>query len=146
MKFGIMNLLPFAEGKSSADIFRETLEETAYAEELGFDSVWLAEHHFSRYGILGNPLVLGAAIAERTKRIRIGTAVVIAPFYDPIRLAEDAALVDALSGGQRVDLPLLADQRAQRFVRRAQRLPVAGTRSAARAGPRASRCRPPQPP
>jgi alkanesulfonate monooxygenase SsuD/methylene tetrahydromethanopterin reductase-like flavin-dependent oxidoreductase (luciferase family) len=103
MKFGIMNLLPFADGKSSADIFRETLEETAYAEELGFDSVWLAEHHFSRYGILGNPLVLGAAIAERTKRIRIGTAVVIAPFYDPIRLAEDAALVDALSGG-RLDL------------------------------------------
>lgn len=103
LKFGLMNLFPFADGKSPDVIFKETLDEIAYAEELGFDSVWLAEHHFSRYGILGNPLVLAAAIAQRTKRMRIGTAVVIAPFYDPIRLAEDAALVDALSGG-RLDL------------------------------------------
>lgn len=103
LKFGVMNLFPFAEGKSPETIFSETLEEIAFAEELGFDSVWLAEHHFSRYGILGNPLVLAAAIAQRTSRIRIGTAVVIAPFYDPIRLAEDAALVDVLSGG-RLDL------------------------------------------
>lgn len=103
MKFGLMNLFPFADGKSPEEIFDETLEEIAYAEALGFDSVWLAEHHFSRYGILGNPLVLAAAIAQRTSRIRIGTAVVIAPFYDPLRLAEDAALVDVLSNG-RLDL------------------------------------------
>lgn len=103
MKFGLMNLFPYADEKSPEEIFDETLEEIAYAEELGFDSVWLAEHHFSRYGILGNPLVFAAAIAQRTSRIRIGTAVVIAPFYDPLRLAEDAALVDVLSNG-RLDL------------------------------------------
>lgn len=103
MTFGLMNLFPFADTKSPQEIFDETLEEIAYAEELGFNAVWLAEHHFSRYGILGNPLVLAAAIAQRTKTMRIGTAVVIAPFYDPIRLAEDAALVDVLSGG-RLDL------------------------------------------
>lgn len=100
MKFGIMNLFPYPEGKSADTIFSETLEEIQYAEELGFDSVWLAEHHFSEYGILGNPLVLAAAIAERTRRIRIGTAVLVLPFYDPIRVAEDCALVDVLSGGR----------------------------------------------
>lgn len=103
LKFGIMNLFPYADEKPPKQIFDETLAEIAFAEDLGFDSVWLAEHHFSRYGILGNPLVLAAAIAERTKRIRIGTAVIIAPFYDPLRLAEDAALVDVLSNG-RLDL------------------------------------------
>lgn len=103
LKFGIMNLFPFADEKSPDQIFRETLDEIAFAEELGFESVWLGEHHFSRYGILGNPFVFGAAIAQRTKKIRIGTAVAVTPFYDPIRLAEDAALLDCLSDG-RLDL------------------------------------------
>jgi alkanesulfonate monooxygenase SsuD/methylene tetrahydromethanopterin reductase-like flavin-dependent oxidoreductase (luciferase family) len=73
------------------------------ADQLGFDSAWLAEHHFSRYGILGNPLMMGAALAETTKRIRIGTAVVVLPFHEPRRLAEDSAMLDVLSGG-RLDL------------------------------------------
>lgn len=99
MKFGIMNLFP-AEGASDHQVLRDTLEEIELADELGFDSAWLAEHHFSRYGILGNPLMLGAALAERTTRITIGTAVVVLPFHDPIRLAEDAATVDILSNGR----------------------------------------------
>lgn len=102
MKFGVQNLFP-AEGDDDHGVLLETLEEIKLADELGFDSAWLAEHHFSRYGVLGNPLLLGAAIAETTKQIRIGTAVVVVPFHNPLRLAEDAATLDTLSGG-RLDL------------------------------------------
>lgn len=102
MKFGVQNLFP-ADGNDDHGVLLETLEEIKLADELGFDSAWLAEHHFSRYGILGNPLLLGAAVAQETKRIRIGTAVVVLPFHNPLRLAEDTATLDVLSGG-RVDL------------------------------------------
>src|SRR4051794_35449106 len=78
----------------------EALEDIKLADELGYDSVWLAEHHFSRYGLLGNPLVFGAAIAQMTQNIRIGTAVAVLPFHNPLRLAEDAATLDILSGGR----------------------------------------------
>lgn len=101
MKFGVMNLFP-AEGADDAQVLRDTLEEIGIADQLGFDSCWLAEHHFSRYGILGNPLMLGAAIAQRTRTITIGTAVVVVPLHDPIRIAEDAALLDILSEGRLV--------------------------------------------
>lgn len=100
MKFGIMNLFPGGEGLADQEVFHQTLEEIALADELGFDSVWLAEHHFSRYGVLGNPLSFGMAVAERTKRITIGTAVLVLPFHDPMRLAEDIAALDVLSGGR----------------------------------------------
>lgn len=99
MKFGIMNLFPADEGNDH-QIVRETLEEIQIADDLGYDSCWLAEHHFSRYGILGNPLMLGTAIAERTKTITIGTAVLVLPLHDPIRVAEDAAMLDVLSNGR----------------------------------------------
>lgn len=102
MKFGVQNLFP-AEGDDDHRVLLDTLEEIRLADELGFDSAWLAEHHFSRYGILGSPLLLAAAIAQQTKRIRIGTAVVVLPFHNPLRLAEDAAAIDVLSGG-RLDL------------------------------------------
>jgi alkanesulfonate monooxygenase SsuD/methylene tetrahydromethanopterin reductase-like flavin-dependent oxidoreductase (luciferase family) len=98
VKFGIMNLFP-AEG-ADHDVYHQTLEEIALADELGFDSVWLAEHHFSRYGLLGNPLNFGMAVAARTTKISIGTAVLVLPFYDPIRLAEDIAAIDVLSRGR----------------------------------------------
>lgn len=100
MRFGIMNLFPLVEGQSDREVIRDTLEEIQLADELGFDAVWLAEHHFSEYGILGNPITFGMAIAERTKRIQIGTAVLVLPFYDPVRLAEDVALLDVISGGR----------------------------------------------
>lgn len=103
MEFGVMNLFPYKKGNSEKQMIEEAIEELTYAEELGFDSVWIAEHHFSEYGIIGNPLMLASHLAARTKRIRIGTAVTILPFYNPIRLAEDAALVDIMSDG-RLDL------------------------------------------
>ena len=100
MKFGIMNLFPVSDGSSDQQVLRDTLEEIQIADELGFDSVWLAEHHFSKYGILGSPLQFGMAVAERTKRITIGTAVLVLPFHDPLRLAEDVAALDVMSGGR----------------------------------------------
>jgi alkanesulfonate monooxygenase SsuD/methylene tetrahydromethanopterin reductase-like flavin-dependent oxidoreductase (luciferase family) len=102
MKFGIMNLFPLAGSQDDRQVINDSLEEAVLADEFGFDSFWLAEHHFSGYGILGNPLVFAGAIAQRTKRITIGTAVMVIPFYNPMRLAEDAALVDVLSNGRLV--------------------------------------------
>ncbi|MBX6378685.1 MAG: LLM class flavin-dependent oxidoreductase [Clostridia bacterium] len=102
MKFGVMELFQFPEGKTADQVLHETLETAQLAEELGFDSIWLAEHHFSEYGIVGSPLLMAAAIAARTKRIQIGTAVLVLPFYDPVRLAEECALVDVMSGGRLV--------------------------------------------
>src|SRR5256712_11559515 len=72
----------------------------AWTEELGFASLWLTEHHFIEYGLSVSPTVLAAAAAMRTRRVRIGLAAAILPFHDPIRLAEELAMVDILSGGR----------------------------------------------
>lgn len=105
MKIGVFCIFDhWPEVKSVPQYFRDFLEITQRAEELGFDSVWVSEHHFTRYGgILPRPQVLLAAMAERTRRIRLGTAVSLVPFDNPIRAAEDFALLDVLSGG-RLDL------------------------------------------
>lgn len=99
MRFGFISHV--VGPQNSADVLRETVELAEYAEELGFDSFWVAQHHFgAQRGHCPSPLVLLAAVAQQTTRIRLGTAVVVASLEDPIRLAEDAATVDALSGGR----------------------------------------------
>ena len=80
--------------------YRSILDQIVAAEELGIDSVWLTEHHFCDDGYTPSPLVLGAAIAERTTRLRIGTNLMLLPLHDPIRLAEDSATLSLLSGGR----------------------------------------------
>ncbi len=62
--------------------------------------MWLPEHHFEVYGMLVNPMTLAIAISHRTRRLKIGTAIKVLPFRHPLRVAEDAALVDNLSGGR----------------------------------------------
>jgi alkanesulfonate monooxygenase SsuD/methylene tetrahydromethanopterin reductase-like flavin-dependent oxidoreductase (luciferase family) len=85
-------------------LYRDYVELFVAAEELGFDSAWVAQHHFDdSAGRLPSPFPFLAAVAERTRRIRLGTAVVTLPLEDPVRVAEDAAVLDALSGG-RVEL------------------------------------------
>jgi alkanesulfonate monooxygenase SsuD/methylene tetrahydromethanopterin reductase-like flavin-dependent oxidoreductase (luciferase family) len=85
-------------------LYRDYVELFVAAEELGFDSGWVAQHHFdASAGRLPSPLTFLAAVAERTDRIHLGTAVVTLPLEDPLRVAEDAAVLDALSGG-RVEL------------------------------------------
>ncbi len=82
-------------------LYRDYVELFVAAEELGFDSCWVAQHHFdASAGGLPSPFPFLAAVAERTRRIRLGTAVVTLPLEDPIRVAEDAAVLDALSGGR----------------------------------------------
>ena len=81
---------------------REELMQLELAEELGFDSVWITEHHFSDYSIAPNPLFYLAYLAGRTKRVRLGTQVVVVPWHDPVRLAEEIALLDHMSGGRAI--------------------------------------------
>jgi natural product biosynthesis luciferase-like monooxygenase protein len=77
------------------------VEQVAFGEQLGFESVWLAEHHFHSFaGIFSSPPVLGAAIAQRTIKMRIGTAVLLLPYHNPLRIAEDYATLDCLSNGR----------------------------------------------
>lgn len=100
MKFGLFYLFSDFGDIPQDRLFNEVLEEIEYGEELGFDSVWLPEHHFAIYGMLGNPMTFAAAISQRTRTMKIGTAIMVLSFQHPLRVAEDAALVDALSGGR----------------------------------------------
>ncbi|MDQ1492739.1 MAG: hypothetical protein QOD57_1730 [Actinomycetota bacterium] len=100
MKFAIFALLEQPAGHKVADVYSKAIEQAEAADELGFEAIWLAEHHFTEYGTLASPAVLGTAIAGRTKRLRIGTGVAILPFHDPRRLAEDYATLDLLSDGR----------------------------------------------
>jgi alkanesulfonate monooxygenase SsuD/methylene tetrahydromethanopterin reductase-like flavin-dependent oxidoreductase (luciferase family) len=86
--------------KPSDRLYGEILEQIAWGENNGFDDVWLSEHHFIEDGYLPSMLPAAAAIAARTKRIRIPLGVLLMPFHNPVRLAEDIAVVDAISGGR----------------------------------------------
>jgi natural product biosynthesis luciferase-like monooxygenase protein len=92
--------VPELDGDYST-FYGRMIEQIVWADELGFATVWLTEHHFSPYGgTLPNPAVFGAAIAARTRRIRIGTAVTVLPLHNPLLVAEDFAMLDVLSGGR----------------------------------------------
>lgn len=103
MKFGVLILptyVPEHDG-SEAETYAKMLAQIDRAEALGFDGVWLTEHHFTAYGgLVPSPAILAAAIAQRTRRLRIGMAVSLLPFHRPVRIAEDMAMVDILSGGR----------------------------------------------
>ena len=80
--------------------YRDALEEVVRAEDLGFDSVWMEEHHSVTDHYWPSPLPVLAGFATRTSRMRLGTDILVAPFYHPVRLAEDAAMLDVMSGGR----------------------------------------------
>lgn len=86
---------------SPAERYRLAVEQIVKAEELGFDSAWVAQHHFHETeGGLPSPLIFLAHVAARTSRIRLGTGIITLPLEDALRVAEDAAVVDLLSGGR----------------------------------------------
>jgi len=81
-------------------LYSKVEAQAARADQLGFDAIWVAEHHFALYGRLTSPLLFLARLSALTERIGLGTAVVEAPHYHPLRLAEEAALLDVLSRGR----------------------------------------------
>lgn len=81
-------------------VYRRALERIAIMDRSGYDAVWLTEHHFTDYSVCPSIPVIGTFAAARTSRLRIGTGVCLAGFYHPLRLAEEIALLDVLSGGR----------------------------------------------
>ena len=101
MKFGLHYLMSCSDSQSPAQRYRDTVEQAARGEDLGFESVWPVEQHFNQYqSALPCPALLLAAIAERTRTMRLGTAIVQLPLGHPLRIAEELATLDVLSGGR----------------------------------------------
>ena len=100
MKFGIFYIVQWHESRTQEQALREALEQIELADQLGIDEVWLGEHHFSRHGLLSGLFAFAGHVVARTKRMRIGTAVSVLPFHNPIVVAEEAAMLDILSGGR----------------------------------------------
>lgn len=102
MRIGTYFFLQAPPGHSGPEIVAEEVEQMVLSERLGFDSVWLTEHHYADYGLSSAPSVLAATVAARTQRITIGLAVYVLPFHHPLRLAEETAMLDILSHGRLV--------------------------------------------
>ena len=101
MEIGLFTEFQCPAGMSEARAFDESMAQMTAAEELGFDAVWLAEIHFQKdRSVLASPLVVAAAVAVRTERVRIGIAVQVLPLSHPLHLAENVATVDHLSKGR----------------------------------------------
>ena len=100
MKFGLFQSVQLPNPKEQVKYYKDALAQVRHAEQLGFDSVWITEHHFSRHGIVSATLSLLAYLAGVTSKIRLGTGVTVIPFHNPIHLAEQAATVDLLSDGR----------------------------------------------
>ena len=100
MRFGTFVFSISSERETDHQVINETLREIDLAEEVGMDAVWLTEHHFDGAVAYADPVVFGSAVAMRTKRVKIGFAVVEMALHHPVRLAVQTALLDNLSGGR----------------------------------------------
>jgi alkanesulfonate monooxygenase SsuD/methylene tetrahydromethanopterin reductase-like flavin-dependent oxidoreductase (luciferase family) len=103
MKFGLFGSATAKRGGPDLDSgqgFREYVDYTVEADALGYDSIFVVEHHFTGYGQVSASLNLLTWVAARTKRLRLGTAVIVLPWHNPVLLAEQAATLDLLSGGR----------------------------------------------
>jgi alkanesulfonate monooxygenase SsuD/methylene tetrahydromethanopterin reductase-like flavin-dependent oxidoreductase (luciferase family) len=114
MRFGTFFFFQAAPGLSHEEVVHRELEQMEWTEELGFDQIWLTEHHFIDYGLSVDPAALASAAASRTSRVRIGLAAAILPFHHPLRLAEQLALVDVISKG-RLDIGVGRGNRPAEF-------------------------------
>lgn len=102
MKLGVFSVMDFhpEQQESAAGFYREMITLAVDTENLGYDSMWVAEHHFANYGLCPAPAVLLATIAQKTEKIRLGPAVCVLPFHDPVKVAEEYAVLDVVSGGR----------------------------------------------
>jgi len=94
--------IPAESGRTFAQEYRTILDLTMLTEDLGLDAAWVSEHHFAEDGYLPSLVVMMSAMAAVTMRIELGTGVILAPFHDPVRLAEDFAVCDQISGGRTI--------------------------------------------
>ncbi|WP_158782999.1 LLM class flavin-dependent oxidoreductase [Pantoea sp. BAV 3049] len=103
MRLGLFNLMSFKDNAGGLQgVIRDTREMIQVAEAIGFETAWFAEHHFTNYSISVSPLMMAAHMAGHTSRIRLGTAVIVLPLYQPMRVAQEIALVDRLTEGRLV--------------------------------------------
>jgi alkanesulfonate monooxygenase SsuD/methylene tetrahydromethanopterin reductase-like flavin-dependent oxidoreductase (luciferase family) len=101
VKFGVLQFFSWPERRVSLPtVYDRALQRVEIMDRAGYDAVWLAEHHFSGYSVCPSVHMMGVHVANHTTRIRIGMAVSLAAFYHPLRLAEEVALLDVLSGGR----------------------------------------------
>jgi alkanesulfonate monooxygenase SsuD/methylene tetrahydromethanopterin reductase-like flavin-dependent oxidoreductase (luciferase family) len=101
MKFGVLQFFSWPERRVALPtVYERALQRIEVMERSGYDAVWLAEHHFTGYSVCPSVHMMGVHVASRTKRLRIGMAVSLAAFYHPLRLAEEVAFLDVLSGGR----------------------------------------------
>ncbi len=98
--------------RDNTELYHECFDQIVRAEEAGFDDIWLSEHHFLDDCYSPSMLPIGCAIAARTKKVHIGTSVLLLPLHDPVRVAEDAATLDVISGG-RLELGLGVGYKAE---------------------------------
>jgi len=103
MDFGIFSMFTIREGRTQSQVFQEWFDLVQVAEDMGIDTFWLGESHFRpNRAVLASPLVGASAVAARTKRIRVGLAVQVLPLANPLRVAEEGAIVDHISEGRLV--------------------------------------------
>jgi len=101
MKVGVLQFFGWADRRVPLEtIYGRAIERFEIMDRGGYDAVWLAEHHFSGFSVCPSVHMMATMAAAKTRRLRIGTAVSLAPFYHPLRLAEEIALLDVLSGGR----------------------------------------------
>ena len=100
MELGLFLEFPVREGSTENQAFKESFALVDQAEGLGVPSVWMAEYHFNPGRVLASPVTILSAIAGRTQRIRIGTAVLLLPLANPVRVAEEIATLDQISDGR----------------------------------------------
>jgi len=101
VKFGILQFFSWPERRVALPtVYQRALQRIEIMDQTGYDAVWLTEHHFSDYSVCPSIPVMGTYAAARTKNLRIGAGVTLAAFYHPLRLAEELALLDLLSGGR----------------------------------------------
>lgn len=100
MKFGVLQFFSWSRRIPLETVYQRAFERIDIMDTTGYDCVWLAEHHFNTYSVCPSVTLMGTHIAARTKHLRIGTAVTLAGFYHPLRLAEELAMLDIFSGGR----------------------------------------------
>ena len=130
MKVGILQFFSWPQRVPLPTVYARALQRIAIMDQTGYDAVWLAEHHFTHYSVCPSVHLMGMHVASQTQHLRIGMGISLAAFYHPLRLAEEVALLDVLSGGRVNSLA---------STRRSSRHSVCRRKKAMRASERPSR-------